>query len=144
MGQRDKLERARQLQGEVALRRDLYVKTAEKVAEFRHEAAAPVTGITVLGSAVSPQSPKFPNMPLIVFGSLVLGLGAGVGVGLLLELFGRRVRGAEDLQNVIDAPLLAVITAPSSGNAARGKLRGKKWTSWPKSDKKPRPEAVAA
>jgi polysaccharide biosynthesis transport protein len=113
MGQRDKLERLRQLQGDVNLRRELYTKTAERAAEFRHEAAAPVTGITMLGSAVVPQSPKFPNWPLIIFGSLVLGLGAGVGTGLLMELFGRRVRGPEDLNAALDAPLLAVITAPA-------------------------------
>ena len=33
-------------------------------------------------------------------------------VSLLIELFGRRVRGAEDVTAIIDAPLLAVIAAP--------------------------------
>ena len=114
MAQRDKLELGRQLQAEVLLRRDLYTKTSEKAAEFRHEAAAPVTGITLLGSAVTPQSPKFPQWNFILAGSLILGLGFGVGVGLLMELFGRRVRGIDDLRDAIDAQVLAVVaTAPT-------------------------------
>jgi uncharacterized protein involved in exopolysaccharide biosynthesis len=124
MGQRDNLERLRQLQQDVALRRDLYTKTAERAAEFRHEAAAPVTGITMLGSAVTPQAAKFPNWPLIIFGSLFLGLGAGVLVGLLMELFARRVRSAEDLKLALEAPVLAVITAPAkTAGSGRATLR---------------------
>lgn len=74
----------------------------------------------MLGSAVAPQNPAFPNMPLIVFGSLTLGLGVGVLVGLLMEMFGRRVRGPEDLWAAIDAPLIAVIAAP---RVAKGQVR---------------------
>jgi polysaccharide biosynthesis transport protein len=115
MAQRDKLELGRQLQSDVLLRRDLYTKTSEKAAEFRHEAAAPVTGITLLGSAVTPQSPKFPNWPFIFAGSLILGLGFGVGVGLLMELFGRRVRGIDDLRDAVDAQVLAVVATAHPG-----------------------------
>jgi polysaccharide biosynthesis transport protein len=120
LGQRDKIERLRQLHSDVVLRRDLYTKTAERAAEFRHEAAAPTTGITTLGNAVTPQSALFPNMPLIIIGSLVFGMGTGVLVGLLMEMFGRRVRGPEDLLAIIDAPLIAVVTAP---RALQGKPR---------------------
>ena len=132
MAQRDKVERAKQLQSDVNLRRELYTDTSKKAAEFRHEAAAPVTGITLLGGAVTPEKPKFPNWPLVIIGSLVLGLGAGVGTGLLLELFGRRVRGPEDLQTGLEAPLLAIVTVPASVKKSRGKRSLPKWTGSPR------------
>jgi polysaccharide biosynthesis transport protein len=119
MAQSDKVERLRQLQAEVDLRRDQYNKTAGKAAEFRQEALVGDTGLTVLGSAVTPQKPVFPNKPLIFLGSLFLGLGAGVLVALLMELFGRRIRGIEDLQSLIDAPLLAVIPAQKNKEGSK-------------------------
>jgi succinoglycan biosynthesis transport protein ExoP len=110
--ERDKLARLNQLQAEVDLRRDLYNKTAARTAELRQEAAVADPGLTVLGSAVTPQSPVFPNKPLIYLGSIGLGLAMGVLLALLTELFNRRVRGIEDLQSAVDIPVLAVIPAP--------------------------------
>jgi capsular polysaccharide biosynthesis protein len=79
------------------------------------------TGLTVLGPAAVPQRPKFPNKPLILGGSLGLGIASGILAGLLLELLGMRVRGLEDLKSV-DAPVLAVVPAPST-RALRNRLR---------------------
>ncbi|MBB3892076.1 uncharacterized protein involved in exopolysaccharide biosynthesis [Phenylobacterium haematophilum] len=112
IGQRDQVERLRQLQAEVDLRRSQFEKAAARTAELRQEAEVGETNLVPLGSAVTPQSPSFPNMPLIMFGALGFGLGFGVLVSLLIELFGRRVRGAEDVTAIIDAPLLAVIAGP--------------------------------
>jgi uncharacterized protein involved in exopolysaccharide biosynthesis len=112
IAQRDKVEQLRALQAEVDLRRDQFMKAATRAAELRLEAEAGETGLTALGSAVTPQSPVFPNMPLIMFGSLGAGLGFGVLIALLTELLGRRVRGVEDLSAAIDAPILTVIGGP--------------------------------
>ena len=60
-------------------------------------------------------------MPLIIIGSLVLGFGTGVIAGLLMEMFGRRVRGPEDLWAAIEAPVIAVVTA-SGGKRGRARL----------------------
>ncbi len=111
IAQRDKVEKLMQLQAEVDLRRDQFNKTAARAADLRQEAAIADTGLTPLGNAVTPQSPVFPNKPLIAFGSLGLGAAMGIFVALLIELFARRVRGVEDLQ-AIDVPLLAVIGSP--------------------------------
>jgi uncharacterized protein involved in exopolysaccharide biosynthesis len=112
IGQRDQVERLRQLQAEVNLRRVQFEKAAARTAELRQEAEIGETNLVPLGSAVTPQNPSFPNMPLIMFGALGFGLGFGILASLLIELFGRRVRGAEDVTSVIDAPLLAVIAGP--------------------------------
>jgi len=120
LAQSDKIGKLTQLQAEVDLRRDEFDKTSARAAEFRQQAVSAETGITPLADAVTPRSPAFPNYMLIVPGSIALGLGVGVLVALLMELFGRRVRGVEDLSSAIDAPLLAVIAAPPKpGRAAR-------------------------
>lgn len=120
IAQRDKVERLRQLQAEVDLRRDQFNRTSARAAELRQESAVSDTGLTPLGSAVTPQAPVFPNKPLIMLGSVGLGGALGVLVGLLIELFARRVRGVEDLK-LVDAPVLAVIAGPP--RRRRGALR---------------------
>ncbi|HEY9236155.1 MAG TPA: Wzz/FepE/Etk N-terminal domain-containing protein [Phenylobacterium sp.] len=109
IGQRDKLERVRALQAEVDVRREQFLKASSREADLRLEANIGETGITPLGNAVTPQTPIFPNMPLIMMGALGFGVAFGVLVALLTELFGRRVRSAEDLTYAVHAPLLAVI-----------------------------------
>jgi len=115
---RDKIERASQLQSEVTLRRDIYNRTMARAAQFRQEAAAADVGIAMLGTAVTPQDPSYPNKPLIIVGALGLGGGLGLFIALLVELLSRRVRGVEDLEWAVDAPMLAVIAGPS--RRARG------------------------
>jgi polysaccharide biosynthesis transport protein len=113
IAQRDKVERLSQLQAEVDILRDQFNKTTARAAALRQEAAIAETGLTPLGAAVMPQSPVFPNKPLIIFGSVGLGGAMGLLVALLVELFGRRVRGVEDLQG-LGAPVLTVIAPPPS------------------------------
>jgi polysaccharide biosynthesis transport protein len=115
----DKRTQLSELQNEVNLRRDQFVKTSQKAAEFREEAAIADTGLTPLGAAVTPKAPVFPNYMIIVPGSLFLGLIIGALVALLVELFRRRVRSVEDLTAIADAPLLAVIAPPPVRKNAR-------------------------
>lgn len=110
LSQRPKIERLSQLQDEVAREREQYNKVSSRAAEFRLEAALGDVGITPLGSAVTPKSPSFPNWLLLLPGSIGLGMMLGVLVALLAELVGRRVRGVEELQGAIEAPVLAVVS----------------------------------
>jgi uncharacterized protein involved in exopolysaccharide biosynthesis len=107
---RDKLDRLNQLQREVDLRRDQYEKAAQRAADFRLQANVVESGLTVLGSAVAPTKPDFPNMPLITFGAIAFGGGLGVLLALLIEMLGRRVRSIDDLEDAIGAPVLAVVS----------------------------------
>jgi uncharacterized protein involved in exopolysaccharide biosynthesis len=116
VGQSDKIERLKELNADVGLRRDEFNKMTQRAADLRQEAVIGDTGLTVLGAAVAPQSAVFPNKPLIFGGALGLGIGLGVFVGLLVELFARRVRGVEDLRS-IDPPVLAIV--PSAAAAKR-------------------------
>ena len=130
IAKRDKIARLSQLQQDVALRRDQYTKSMERIAELRKEAAIADTGISSLGDAVMPQKAKFPNKPLIMGGALGMGFALGLALSVLLELFGRRVRGPEDLTEALDVPLLAIIGArgrDSSYSFAGGNLSYLRW-----------------
>jgi uncharacterized protein involved in exopolysaccharide biosynthesis len=117
IAQSDKLEKLKQLQTEVDLRRDQYDKTMAHAAELRQEAAASDTGLTKLGPATTPRSPSFPNYLLVVPGALALGLAVGVLVSLLAELVGRRIRCIEDAESVSDIHVIAVIPSPATDGA---------------------------
>lgn len=108
LGQREKLEQLRALQSDVVVLRDQFSRTTAKAAEAHQQADSNDTGLTLLGSAVAPQNPVFPNWTLILFGSLALGLGVGVLVSLITELLSRRVRGVEDLART-GVPVIAVL-----------------------------------
>lgn len=107
---RDKIARLQQLQAEVNLHQGLMAKAQERSAELRQEGAVADAGIAVLSEAFPPKSPSFPNKPLILGGGVGLGAAIGLLLSLITELLRRRVRGVEDLQNALHAPVLAVIT----------------------------------
>lgn len=112
LSQRDKVERLRQLQGEVDLRRDQYKSAASRSAQYSLEAAAVDNGMTPLGVVVTPQNPVFPNKKLMVGGAVALGSALGLAVSLLLELLNRRVRGVEDLHLSSEIPCVCVVEEP--------------------------------
>ncbi len=106
---RDKLAKLRILQTEVDTRQDQYNKTVAREAEFRQQAAIVDAGLFALGNASVPQTPSFPNKPLIIGGSLGVGLMFGLLIALLIELLDRRVRSPEDLSAALGLPVLAVL-----------------------------------
>lgn len=115
LANRDNLAQLRQLQSEVDVRRDQYVKAAQAAADLRAQSTTDDSGVTVLNNAVAPEQPSFPNGPLIFFGSLGLGVILGILAALLTELLNRRIRTARDLQDFVEGvPLLAVVSSASA------------------------------
>jgi uncharacterized protein involved in exopolysaccharide biosynthesis len=112
ISERSKIATLQNLQNEVEFRQDQYTKTAGREAEFRQQAAVADSGLSPLGHASIPESPSFPNKPLIIGGSLGLGLLLGGLISLLVELLNRRVRGPEDLQSTLRLPVLAILSIP--------------------------------
>ena len=115
IGQRDKVERLRQLQSEVDLRRDQYRSAASRAAQYSLEAAISDVGLTPLGVVITPQKPVFPNKTLIMGGAGALGIGMGLALALLLELLNRRVRGVEDLDLLGEIHCVGVFERLGSG-----------------------------
>lgn len=111
LAQRGKVDEARKLQVEVAVLREQYQKTTGRTADFEQQSQATDSGLTVLGSATVPEKPQWPKWPLILFGSLGLGLALGVLSALLTELLRRRVRGPEDLV-LGKVPVLGTMSPP--------------------------------
>jgi len=112
ISQRDKVERLRQLQAEVDLRRDQYKKTAARGAELTLQASLTDPGLTPMGIVLAPTKAVFPNKPLMVGGAALLGVGLGLGLSLLLELLNRRVRGVEDLNLSGEVRCIGVVQSP--------------------------------
>lgn len=122
LAQRGKVDEARQLAADVNVLTEQYQKTASRAADLQQQSQSTESGLTPLGSATAPQSPTFPNWPLLIFGSVALGLGLGVLVSIFVELLGRRVRGGEDLR-LGEVPLLGVMSAPVKAGGLLSRLR---------------------
>lgn len=111
---RGTVDELRQIQANIVVLRDQYAKTAGRVAELRQESASRESGISMLGGAIAPDSPSWPNVPLILIGSLAAGLTFGVLAAMIIELLNRKVRGIEDLGQM-GVPLIGIIVpAPES------------------------------
>jgi uncharacterized protein involved in exopolysaccharide biosynthesis len=130
VAEKTKIDELTRLQSEVDLRQKQFDVTQAKAVQLRQEAAATTADLTALGTATVPPSPTFPNVPLIIAGAIVLGLGMGGAVALLAELLARRVRAADDLEAAIDAPMLAVISGPAKTSRATPR-RIRSSVNWP-------------
>ena len=73
------------------------------------DSRASQTNVTVLSPAVVPATPHRPRVVLNIILSIAVGVMLGVSAVILLEIFDRRVRSAQDLENGWDVPLLGVL-----------------------------------
>jgi succinoglycan biosynthesis transport protein ExoP len=122
LGQRDAIDQLRQMQNEIDLRRDQYLKGAQRVADFQLQANVGETGMEPLGDASAPEKPSFPNVPAILAGSIAIGAALGVCLALLVELLGRRVRSDDDLGYATGAPVFAVVGTRRAPDSLSGKF----------------------
>jgi len=113
IAQSAELDKLAQMQRQIELRREEYLKYAQRASELRLESDIGETNLEPLGEPIAPDQPEFPNMPLIIFGSLALGAALGVLIALMVELLNRRVRSEADLETAVGAPVLAVVGVPA-------------------------------
>ena len=117
IAQRDSLDKIAQINSDIDVKRDQYLRSAQRAAQLTLESSTAETTITPLGEATVPDAPSSPKVPLIIFGAIGFGLALGIGLALLIELFGRRVRCDEDLEYAAKAPVFAVIGQPDDYNS---------------------------
>ena len=84
------------------------------------------SGGNVVQPATLPTSPSSPNHVRNGVLALILGLALGVGLAFLRERLDDRLRGREDLERVVQAPILAVVPqVPDWKNASEAELVSK-------------------
>jgi len=83
------------------------------------------TNVSVLNAATEPTRASKPKSLLNILLGFAVGIVLGLGAVFLLELLDRRVRSSEDLEEGLEAPLLATLQpwkpshllgAPTAGN----------------------------
>ncbi|WP_025040954.1 chain length determinant protein EpsF [Nitrosospira briensis] len=84
---------------------------SQRSAQTRLESLSAQTNIAILNPATIPTKHSRPRILLNVLISIFLGTLLGIGIALMLELSSRCVRSSEDLIQVIDLPVLAVISS---------------------------------
>ncbi|HEY2047821.1 MAG TPA: hypothetical protein VGH03_00645 [Caulobacteraceae bacterium] len=119
----DQIAHLQTLQQDVDLRRNEYEVAAQKFATYRAEADQTNANALTPLPTPAPDKPLFPNWLLEIPGSIVLGLMVGVLGAMLLELLNRKVRSVEDLDGVLQLPVVGVVGAPRTAGAGAGARR---------------------
>ena len=115
------------LQREVDTAQKAYEAALQRSIVNKVESGARQTNVTVLNAATEPARHSRPKTMLNIVLGIVVGLALGLGAVFLLELLDRRVRSNDDLESVLDVPLLGTLSPwrPSHllGGPAAGNLR---------------------
>lgn len=88
-----------------------YDAAMARMTHSRLESQATQTNVSVVNEAVAPLKPSFPNIVLNLAIAIVLGSIFGVAAALVREIFDRTVRSEEDLESVLELPVLGVISS---------------------------------
>jgi chain length determinant protein EpsF len=107
--QRDQLS---VLKGDVEAAQRDFEGVSQRSALTRLESLSVQTNIATLNPATIPISHSKPKILLNMLIATFLGTLLGVGVALMLEIMNRRVRSADDLLEVMEVPVLAVLSGP--------------------------------
>jgi len=100
------------LQRDVDAAQASYDSVTRRFNQTNLESQLTQTNVSVLNPAVEPTEPSSPNFKKNITVTLALGLILGGGIAFLLEFLDRRVRSADDLAQMLQFPVLAVIERP--------------------------------
>jgi tyrosine-protein kinase Etk/Wzc len=88
---------------------DIYTFLLQKHEEARIAKASAISNIKVVDPAITPENPLKPQKKKNLLLGLLLGLMAGIGAAFFIEYLDDTIKGSEEAQRVIGAPILAVI-----------------------------------
>ncbi len=110
------------LQRDVELQESLYSQLKEKYQETLIQESGKVEEVTVVKPAVVPAEPfNIPSKLMIVITGIVMGLIIGIVFAFLAEVFDTSMGTIEDVEELLNVPVLGVI--PQLGSDAKGKKR---------------------
>lgn len=104
--QRDELD---VLVREVETEQQAYGSMLKRFYETKLESQFNQTNISILNRAATPVGPSSPNLIINLFSAVFLGLILGGVLAFLVEIFDRRIRTEEDVEDVYGAKLLAQV-----------------------------------
>ncbi len=97
------------LRREFETSRELYDGLLQRMKEIGVAAGVQENNVAVIDSARVAGSPFKPNLPRNLALATVLGLMAGVGLALLLEFLDGSIRRVEDIERLVDRPVLGMV-----------------------------------
>lgn len=97
------------LQREFQTNRELYDGLLQRMKEIGVAAGVQENNIAVIERAQVAMFPFKPNLPRNLALALVLGLMGGIGLALLLEFLDGSIRRVEDIERLVDRPVLGMV-----------------------------------
>jgi len=97
------------LQRDVDAAKNAYDTVTARYNETNLASQTTQTNISVLVPAVEPTAPSFPNTRKNTLMSIVVGLVLGAVVAVMFELIDRRIRSVEELNEMLQLPVLGII-----------------------------------
>jgi len=100
------------LQRDVDAAQAAYDGVTRRYNQTNLESQVTQTNVSVLNAAVEPLEPTSPNIPKNLGATAALAVLLGIGAAYLLELIDRRVRSVENLEDMLQLPVLGVVEKP--------------------------------
>ncbi|MCB5188084.1 chain length determinant protein EpsF [Methylobacillus caricis] len=86
-----------------------YDVTTQRYTQSNIEGQSNQSDVAILNPATAPIQPSSPKVLLNIVLSVFVGVLLGIGFGVVAEMLDRRVRSSEDLLDVLEVPVLAVL-----------------------------------
>jgi len=111
------------LQREVELQASLYSQLKEKYQETLIQESSKVEEVSIVKPAVPPSQPyNIPSKLMIITTGIVMGLIIGVVFAFTIELFDTSMGSIEDVEELLQVPVLGVIPFLQSGELPKGRI----------------------
>jgi succinoglycan biosynthesis transport protein ExoP len=99
------------LQKDVEVAQKAMDAVTQRFSQTSIEAQSNQSDIAILNPAIAPLYPSSPRILVGLVLSIILGAILGIGLGLIAELLDRRIRSRDDIANLLEVPVFAMIAA---------------------------------